>query len=110
MLQNASYMFFFSKKKKKKETKQNEYEKKKTSLTRQESNPQTFDVEGQRIVHCATQSLLRPNVKLIVVDIFVPTRLIVHDGAENADVRRNEYHKRSPLSTKGVPRLGVAFS
>ena len=99
MLQNASYMFF-SQKKKKKENKSHPAG----------VEPMTFDVEGQRIVHCATQSLLRPNVKLIVFDIFVPTRLIVHNGAENADVRRNEYHKRSPLSTKGVQRLGVAFS
>ena len=41
---------------------------------------------------------------------FVPIRQIIQDGAENADVRRNEYHKRSPLSTTGIPRLCVAFS
>ena len=109
MLQNASYMFF-SQKKKKKRNKTKRVRKKENKSHPAGVEPMTFDVEGQRIVHCATQSLLRPYVKLIVFDIFVPTRLIIQDGAENADVRRNEYHKRSPLSTKGVPRLGVAFS
>ena len=31
------------------------------------------------------------------------TRKIIQDGAENADVSRNEYHKRSPFSTKRNP-------
>ena len=107
MLQNASNMFFFFCKRNK--TKQNNYEKKKKTHPAG-VEPETFDMEGQRIIHCATQPLLRPNVKFIVYDIFVPTTLIIQDGAENADVRRNEYHKRSPLSTTGIPRLCVAFS
>ena len=104
MLQNASYMFFLKKK-----------QSKTTSKKENKSHPagvepEIFDVEGQHIIHGATQPLLRPYVKLIVLDIFVATRLIIQDGAENADERRNEYHKRSPLSTTGIPRLCVAFS
>ena len=34
---------------------------------------------------------------------------IIQDGTEKAHVRRNECHKRSPLSTTGMPRLHVAF-
>ena len=30
---------------------------------------------------------------------------IIHDCPENADVRQNEYHKRLPLSTTGIPRF-----
>ena len=107
ILQSASNMLFLKKKQNK--TKQNDNEKKKKTHPA-EVEPETFDMEGQRIIHSATQPLLRPNVKFIVYDIFVPTILIIQDGAENADVRRTEYHKRSPLSTTGIPRLCVAFS
>ena len=57
MLQNVSYMFFS------KERKQNKATTKKKSLTRKKPKP------GQR-----TQPLLRPIVKLIVFNNFVPRR------------------------------------
>ena len=31
------------------------------------------------------------------------TKYAIEVGAENADVRRNEYHKRSPRSNTGIP-------
>ena len=105
MLQNASYMFFL-----KKDTKQNKTTTKKKKSHLGGVEPRTFDVKGQRINHCATQPWLTRNVKLIVFDIFVPTTLIIQDGAENADIRQNEYHKSSPLSNTGIPRLCVALS
>ena len=46
MLQNASYMFFLKKQNK---TKQNDYEKKKTSLTRQESNQRPSTGKGNAL-------------------------------------------------------------
>ena len=57
----------------KKETKQNDYEKRKKSHPAA-VDPETFDMLGQRIIHCATQPLLKPYVKLIVCNIFVPMR------------------------------------
>ena len=48
MLQNASYMFFFFKKKQNK-TKQNDYEKKENSLTRQEANPRPSTCKGNAL-------------------------------------------------------------
>ena len=116
MLQNASYSFFFN------ETKQNKATKKKgkksppagiaffaagdvppretSSAAKSEEKrmlsqatagvePETFKVEGQRILHCATL----PYVKLAVFNIFVPTRQIIQDGEENANVRRKELHR-----------------
>lgn len=68
MLQNASYMFFFSKKKQNKTTTKRDYKSHPAGV-----EPETFDVGGRRIIHCAKQPLLRPYVKLIVFDIFVPT-------------------------------------
>ena len=60
MLQNASNMFF------KKETKQNK--------TTTEKRKNLIDMWGQCIIHCATQPLLKPYVKSLVFNIFVPTR------------------------------------
>ena len=34
--------------------------------------PETFDLLGQHIIHCATESLLKPWVKISVFNIFVP--------------------------------------
>ena len=50
-----------------------------TTKRRKKSHPagverQTSDVLGQRVIHCATQPLLRACDKLIVFNIFVPTR------------------------------------
>ena len=64
MLQNTSYMIFLK-------TKQNDCGKKSHQAG---VEPETFDVYGQRIIHCSKQPLLRPFVKLIVFNIFVPTR------------------------------------
>ena len=61
----------FSKKRNKR--KQNDYEEKKKSHPAG-VKPKTFDVQGQRIIHCTRQPLLRTYVKLIVFNIFVPTR------------------------------------
>ena len=58
MLQNASYMFFFFQKKKQNKTTTKKEKKSHPAGV----EPETFDVEGQRIIHCATQPLLRPYV------------------------------------------------
>ena len=57
MLQNASHMFFSQKKKKQNKTK---LLRKKENNSHPGVEPKTVDVEGERIIHCATQPLLRP--------------------------------------------------
>ena len=61
------FLYVFVKKK------QNNFKKRKKShLAGVE--PESFDLKGQRIIHCATQPLLKLHVKLIVFNIFVPTK------------------------------------
>ena len=57
----------------KNKTKQNDYGKKKKSHPAG-VEPKTNDMWGQCIIHCTTQPLLKPYVKSIVFNIFVPTR------------------------------------
>ena len=58
MLQNASYMFF------KKRNKTTTEKRKKSHPAGVE--PEAFYVEGQHIIHCATQPLLRLHIILIL--------------------------------------------
>ena len=56
MPQNAFYMFFFLK-----ETIQNKMAtKKRKKFHPAVVEPQTSEVSGQRVIHCATQPLLKP--------------------------------------------------
>ena len=98
MLQNASCAS---------KTKQNNNEKNKKVPP---SWSQTQDLRHVRATHYPLHNATKVYVKLIVFNIVVPTRYIIQDGAENAVVWRNEYHKRSPLSTTGIPIVCVVFS
>ena len=94
MLENASYMFFLKKK-----PKQNKITTKK-SLTRQESNLRPSTCKGNALS-------IAPHNQSVCQLLYLhfcahEINYSSEDGAENADVQRNEYHKRSPLSTTGI--------
>ena len=69
MLQNASYMFFLKKTQNK--TKQNDYKKKKKVSP---GRSQTWDLRRVRATHYPLRHATKAYVKLIVFNIFVPTR------------------------------------
>ena len=103
MLQNASYMFVF-----KKETKQNDYEKKKKVSP---GKSRTWDLRHVKRTHYLLHhATIAKDWMSNLTSLCPQDKFFIQGGAENADIWRNEFNKRSPLSTTVIPRLCVAFS
>ena len=100
MLQNTSYVFFLKRNK----TKQNDYKKKRKAS---HGKSQTRDLrhvrETRYPLHQATIAKTAWQINDVYLTFLCPQDKIIQDGTENPDVSRNEYHKRSPLSTTRNP-------